>query len=69
MNEMLFVTGVLPPRDRRSVLPFLKPREDCLEDKGAGKRGRLAPLSLAGHLFRRQASQSAPVLCLPKENE
>lgn len=69
MNEMLFVTGVLPAGDRRRVLPFLKPREDCLEDKGAGKRERLALLSLAGHLFRWQASQSAPVPCLPQEKE
>lgn len=69
MNEMPVVTGILSPGDTRGVLSFLKPREGCLEERGAGKRGRLAPLLLAGHLFRWQASQSAPVLGLPGERE
>lgn len=56
MNEMPIVTGILSPGDTRGVLSFLKPREGCLEERGAGKRGRLAPLLLAGHLFRWQAS-------------
>lgn len=69
MNEMPIVTGILSPGDIRGALSFLKPREVCLEEKGAGKRGSLAPLLLAGHLFGWQASQTAPVLGLPGERE